>query len=469
MASCAQLAALISEWKMKITPVVLAAGQSTRMNSNLTKVLHPLLGREMIWYGLETVQQATGARPVLVIGHEAEAIRRAIGSAAELVVQQPQRGTAHAVMQVEHLLRGQTDHVLVTYGDMPLLTQKTIRKIIQAHLDVHHHFTPVTLLTLFDPDSRGFGRVIRGPDGAVLSIVEEPQATPEQLAIQELNASVYCFTAEWLWDALHQIPLSPKGEYYLTDIVAVAVRSGYQVQALVAEDPAEAIGINNRVHLAEAEAQLRQRINRQWMLAGVTIIDPLSTYIEPTVRIGRDTVIWPNTYLHGATQVGEACALGPNTQVSDTQIGDRCKVSFSVLEKALLEDEVDIGPFAHLRSGAHLAQGVHMGNFGEVKNSYLGPGTKMGHFSYIGDATLGAKVNIGAGTITCNYDGKVKSHTDIGPGAFIGSDTMLVAPVKIGAGGITGAGAVVTKDVPADSLAVGVPARVIRRLISETA
>jgi bifunctional UDP-N-acetylglucosamine pyrophosphorylase/glucosamine-1-phosphate N-acetyltransferase len=218
------------------------------------------------------------------------------------------------------------------------------------------------------------------------------------------------------------------------------------------------------VHLAEAGTLLRQRINRQWMLAGVTFVDPSSVYIEPGVTIGRDTVIWPNTYLQGDTVIGEDCSLGPNTIVRDTRIGNGCSVLSSVLEKAILEDDVEIGPFGHLRKGAHLAQGVHMGNFGEVKNSYLGPGTKMGHFSYLGDATVGRKVNIGAGTITCNFDGQKKYPTEIGDGSFIGSDTMLVAPLKLGEGAHTGAGAVVTKDVPAHSLAVGMPARTIRKL-----
>jgi bifunctional UDP-N-acetylglucosamine pyrophosphorylase/glucosamine-1-phosphate N-acetyltransferase len=236
------------------------------------------------------------------------------------------------------------------------------------------------------------------------------------------------------------------------------------VQALIVEDPEEATGINTRVQLAQAEAVLRQRINRDWMLAGVTLVDPVTTYIEPDVRIGADTIVWPNTFLQGHTQIGGNCSIGPNAILRDTQVGERCKVLASVLEKAVLEDDVDIGPFGHLRKGAHLAQGVHMGNFGEVKDSYLGPGTKMGHLSYVGNATVGAGVNIGAGTITCNFDGVKKHPTEIGAGAFIGSDTMLVAPVKVGEGAQTGAGAVVTKDVPPDTLAVGMPARAIRKL-----
>lgn len=447
---------------MQTIAIVLAAGQGTRMRSELPKVLHPILGHPLAWYALEASRQATQQRPVMIVGHAAEAVRQSLGDAADYVLQEPQLGTGHAVVQAESLLRGKADLILVTYADMPLVTSETLSALIQAQ---QTHTGPMTMLTVVAEDPRGFGRVIRKEDGWVQQVVEEPQATPEQLAIHELNVGMYCFDARWLWDALKRIPLSPKGEYYLTDLVGIASADGCTVQALAAHDPAEVIGINTRVHLAEATALLRQRINRAWMLAGVTLIDPATTYIEPEVTIGQDTVIWPNTYLHGNTSVGKSCTLGPNTIVHDTVIGSRCEVFASVLEKAVLEDDVDMGPYAHLRKGAYLAQGVHMGNFGEVKNSTLGPGTKMGHFCYIGDAQIGPGVNIGAGTITCNFgvDGK-KNPTQIGEGAFIGSDTMLVAPVKIGAGAVTGSGSVVTKDVAPNTLVVGLPARAIRKL-----
>jgi bifunctional UDP-N-acetylglucosamine pyrophosphorylase / glucosamine-1-phosphate N-acetyltransferase len=442
--------------------VLLAAGQGTRMRSDLPKVLHPLLGHPLAWYALEASRQATQSQPVMVIGHAGEAVRQAFGDSADYVVQEPQLGTGHAVIQAEALLRSQADAILVTYADMPLVTTETLSTLVRKQ---QAHPGPITMLTVVVDDPRGFGRVIRKADGSVQEVVEEAQATPDQLAIRELNVGMYCFQAGWLWEALKRIPLSPKGEYYLTDLVGIAAADGLPVQAVTAEDPAEVIGINTRVHLAEATALLRQRINRGWMLAGVTLIDPATTYIEPEVVIGQDTVIWPNTYLHGKTTIGQACTLGPNTMIHDTRIGDRCEVLASVLEKAVLEDDVDIGPFGHLRKGSYLAKGVHMGNFGEVKNSTLGPGTKMGHFSYIGDAQIGPEVNIGAGTITCNFgmDGK-KNPTEIGEGAFIGSDTMLVAPVKIGAGAATGSGSVVTKNVPPETLVVGVPARAIRKL-----
>jgi bifunctional UDP-N-acetylglucosamine pyrophosphorylase/glucosamine-1-phosphate N-acetyltransferase len=323
----------------------------------------------------------------------------------------------------------------------------------------------MTMLTVTAPDARGFGRVVRAADGGVEAIVEELAATPEQKQIHELNVGAYCFRADWLWRALKKIERNKKkGEYYLTDIVEVARREGLAVGALLHDDLIEAIGINNRVHLAEAEGAMRQRINRDHMLAGVSLADPASTYIEAEVVIGEDTLIQPNTHILGKTRIGSAGVIGPNAIIRDSTIGDRCKVLASVMDGAILEDDVDIGPFARLRQGAHLASHVHMGNFGEVKDSYLAPGVKVGHFSYIGDARIGENTNIGAGTITCNYDGEKKNATEIGADVFIGSDTMLVAPVKIGDGARTGAGAVVTKDVPPDTLAVGVPARGIKKL-----
>ena len=446
---------------MKLSAVILAAGQGTRMKSNLPKVLHSLLGKPMAWYALEAVRQVTGDRPVMVIGHGADQVRQALGDQAEYVLQEPQLGTGHAVMQAEPLLRGKSDLVLVIYADMPLLTGETLGRLVE---EAQSHTGPVSMLTVTTDETRSFGRILRDPGGQVSGIVEEAQATPEQLSIHELNPGVYCFRAAWLWPALKRIALSPKGEYYLTDLVGMAVTEGHSIQTLSMEDPNEVIGINTRLHLAQANALLSQRINRQWMLAGVTLIDPISTYIEPGVTLGQDTILWPGTYLHGSTQIGTGCVIGPNTIIIDTKVGDGCTLLASVLECALLEDHVEMGPYCHLRKGAHLSTGVHMGNFGEVKNSTLGPGAKMGHFSYMGDATVGADVNIGAGTITCNYDGTHKYPTEIGEGAFIGSDTMLVAPVKVGAGAKTGAGTVVTKDIPPHSLAVGVPARVIKVL-----
>lgn len=441
---------------MRIRSILLAAGQGTRMKSSRPKVLHSLLGKPLVWYAVETARQVSTSKPVVVIGHGADEVRQALGDEVEFVLQEKQLGTGHAVQQAASLLKGQSDLVFVTYGDMPLITTETLNRLAEVH---GIHDGPITMATLTTQDARGFGRILRGESDQVLAIIEEAQATPEQLAIRELNPGVYCFEAAWLWEALERIPLSPKGEYYLTDLVGIAVGQGRRVQAVPVDDPGEMIGINTRVDLADAGALLRQRINKAWMLAGVTLVDPASTYIEPGVQIGRDTILWPNTFLQGDSSIGEGCELGPNTIIRQSQVGDRCKILSSVLEGAHLEDEVDMGPFARLRKGAYLARGVHMGNFGEVKNSYLAPGVKMGHFSYIGDATIGEDVNIGAGTITCNYDGQKKFPTVIEKEAFIGSDTMLVAPVTIGERARTGAGSVVTHDVPPDTLVFGAPAR----------
>lgn len=451
---------------MKVTAVLLAAGQGTRMKSNLPKVLHPIAGRPLIWHAMQAISQSTTEKPIVVVGHGAEEVTKYLGDSAQTVLQEPQLGTGHAVMQAEDLLRGNTDLVVVCYSDMPLLRGETLQALVETQ---KKNKGPISMLTVHADDPRGFGRIIRKADGTVDAIVEEYVATPEQLQVKELNVGGYCFDANWLWDALHRIPKNPKkGEYYLTDTVELASQAGMPVQATVMDDVEETIGINTRIHLADAEAAMRRRINQQHMLNGVTMIDPVSTYIEAGVSIGRDTVIMPNTYLHGRTEIGEGNVIGPNTIIHDSKIGNHCKVLASVMEGALLDDHVDMGPFARLRKGAHLGNHVHMGNFGEVKDSYLADGVKMGHFSYIGNAQIGSNTNIGAGTITCNYDGEKKHPTEIGEDVFIGSDTMLVAPLKIGAGARTGAGAVVTKNVSEDTLVVGMPARAIKKLERKT-
>jgi bifunctional UDP-N-acetylglucosamine pyrophosphorylase/glucosamine-1-phosphate N-acetyltransferase len=451
---------------MKITAVLLAAGQGTRMKSDVPKVLHSLCGKPMLWHALEALKSVTTEKPVVIVGHGAEEVKKYVGDSADCVLQEPQLGTGHAAMQAESLLRGKTDYVIVTYADMPLLRGENFQRLLETQ---RANSGPLSLLTVIADDPRGFGRIVRKVDGTVDAIIEEYVATPEQREIKELNVGAYCFHADWLWDALHRIQKNPKkGEYYLTDIVEIAVKDSLPVQAVVHDDFIETIGINTRVHLSEAESALRMRINREHMLNGVSMMDPASTYIEVDVKIGKDTMIMPNTYIHGNTVIGERNVIGPNTIVRNTSIGNDCKILASVLEGAMLEDDVDMGPFARLRKGAHLKSHVHMGNFGEVKDSTLHEGVKMGHFSYIGNTVIGARTNIGAGTITCNYDGEKKHPTEIGEDAFIGSDTMLVAPLKLGDGARTGAGAVVTKNVPEDTLVVGMPARAIRKVQRKT-
>jgi bifunctional UDP-N-acetylglucosamine pyrophosphorylase/glucosamine-1-phosphate N-acetyltransferase len=413
----------------------------------------------MVFYAVEVVQKLANLPPVVIIGHGGEAVKQALNSAGfavQFALQEQQLGTAHAIGCAQPLLEKQADQVLVTCADMPLLQEETLQRLVTLHAQSGG---VMTMTSVIGEVPRGFGRVLRDENGGVSAIVEEAVATPEQLTIREYNVSAYCFEAAWLWENLTRIQLSAKKEYYLTDLVEIAVKQGYKVETLVVPDPAEALGINTRVDLAAAEHAMRLRINQRWMLAGVTLLDPATTTIEVGVTIGQDTTIYPNTALRGSTVIGEDCHIGPDTTLVDTKVGNATLIQNSVAEYARVGNHVSIGPFCHLRKGAILMDGVHMGNFGEVKASTLGENVKMGHFSYIGDAKVGANVNIGAGTITCNFDGEKKNLTEIGENAFIGSDTMLVAPVKIGKNARTGAGSVVTHDVPDNELVYGVPAR----------
>lgn len=453
---------------MKLAAIILAAGQGTRMKSNLPKVLHPIAGKPMVAHVLDAVRKLGCDNIVLVVGHNSEQVRASLSnvqvplSNLQFVEQRDQLGTGHAVLQARDLLQGNADSILVLHSDHPLIRAATLKNLIACHRESQ---ATITMLTAHSDDSMGFGRVLRDKKNSVGGIVEEADATPQQLAIRELNCGTYCFDSEWLWKHLPKIqPTGKKQEYYLTDLVGIAVKEKSKVESVTANDLSEVIGINNRVHLARAEKIMRQRINETLLLSGVTIVDPDTTYIDADVEIGTDTVIEPNSHLSGKTRVGANCRLGPSTIVRDSQIGDHCSILSSVIEESVLEDHVDMGPFSHLRPGTRLSRGVHLGNYVEVKNSRLGEETQAGHFCYLGDAEIGARVNIGAGTVTVNYDGKQKNKTVIGDDAFIGSDTMLVAPLTVGARGRTGAGSVVTKNVPPATLAVGVPARVIRKL-----
>jgi len=437
---------------------ILAAGQSTRMKSRHSKMLHPLAGRPLITYPLRLAEALNPAHLLLVLGHLAREIQAVLGPTYRYVLQDPQLGTGHAVQQVRPLLEGRCDELLVLYGDTPLLRLETVQEMLRRHRETG---ATVTLLSAVLADPRGYGRVIRDGYGRVQAVVEEADAGPEERAVPEVSSGILLFQAGWLWQHLAQLPLSPRGEYYLPALIGQAVSEGATVLAHPAPDPEEILGINDRVQLAQAEAILRRRIAERAMRNGVTLVDPSSTYIDDTVELGQDTVIRPNTHLLGQTRIGEECTIGPNCILVDTTVGARCRILASVLEGATLEDEVDVGPFAHLRRGAYLCRGVHIGNFGEIKNARLGPGVKMGHFAYIGDAEIGEETNIGAGTITCNYDTRRrKNRTRVGRRVFIGSDTMLVAPVEVGDEAVTGAGSVVTRDIPPRTIAYGVPARV---------
>ncbi len=444
---------------MSTLAVVLAAGMGKRMKSKRPKVLHPIAGRPMVMYAIRTAAEVTGATPVVVVGHERDAVQAAIGGAAHFVLQDEQLGTGHAVLAARDALRG-ADVVIVMYGDTPFVKPDTLQRLIELHVAAKAKVSPLTVVS---DDSMAFGRIIRDSNGRITGIVEEAVATPEQLRIRELNCGIYCFDAAWLWANLPHLALRPKGEYYLTDTVEMAVRRGEPLASLTIDDINEVIGINDRVLLARAEKAVRAQIREQWMRAGVTLADPDSTYIDADVELAPDVTILPNTHLQGRCVVGEDAVIGPNSIVRDSRIGARCVVTASVVEEAVMDDDSNIGPYSHLRPGAHIGSFTHLGNFAEVKNSTVGQHVSIGHVSYIGDASVGDRVNIGAGTITMNYDGKTKNHTEIGDDAFIGCDTLLRAPVTVGAGATTGGGAVVTKDVPPRTLAVGMPARVVRR------
>lgn len=463
-----------------LAALVLAAGKGTRMRSRLPKVLHPLAGRPLLEHvlaaieGLSAISEAAAPGEasddpvpiVVVVSRDAAPIRAAFGGRCYFAAQTEQLGTADAVLAARATLTSLSpapSHVLIVPGDGPLLTTQTLRALLAA---ARQSSSPLVILTAQTPDPTGYGRVVRDERGRVSAVIEEKNASAQQRAITEINTSLYCVSAAWLWEHLPQVQRNPvSGEYYLVDLVEMAARQGYDVPT-VSAPLEEVMGVNDRVQLAQAEGLMRQRILEQLMLSGVTVTDPASTFIDAGVQIGQDTVIRPFTAISGKTIIGSDCVIGPQSVISDSQIGDSCEIIGSWLEQATLEARVHVGPMSHLRPGAHLASGVHLGNYAEVKKSYIGAGTQMHHFSYMGDATVGERVNIGAGTITCNFDGtSVKKKTIIEDDASIGSDTLFIAPVTMGQGATTGAGAVVNKrEIPPGTLAVGMPARIIPRV-----
>ena len=403
--------------------------------------------------------EEAGLSPVImVVSDDSTDIKQAMGDRL-YAIQKERLGTGHALMQARNLVP-EYDNVVVMAGDTPLLRSQSLAELSKVHLLSE---APISMLTSTFPDPEGLGRVLRDSDGRIVAVVEQKEADLETLNICEINVGVYCFRTSWLWDNLPRLKRSSTGEIFLTDLIGVAVRQGHEIASMALDDRAEALGVNTRVELSRAESAMRNRIRRNWMMEGVTIPDPESVYIDYDVSIGIDSVILPNTRIAGRTTIGEDCVIGPNSIIEDSLIGDRCRIVFSVLEESVIESNVQVGPFSHLRSGTYLESEVHIGNFGEIKNSRIGRATKSGHFSYIGDAQVGSNVNIGAGSITCNYDGQVKNRTVIGDDVFIGCDTMMVAPVTIGDRSYTGTGSVINKDVPPDSGAVGAPARVMSR------
>ena len=443
--------------------IILAAGEGVRMKSRIPKVLHRLCGKELLRYPVELLGKVGVDRIVVVVSRaNQDAVQDLLGDSVEYVVQSSKTGTAGAVEFAGSLLRGESKQVVVLGGDAPLVSEESMQGLINGHVENDHI---MSILSGIVQDSNGLGRINRdhGSQRAVMGIIEASDDLNRDGQPVEVNAGVYCFQADWLWENLARITPGKGSERYLTDLASLAMEQGENVAALPANDPTEVLGINNRVELANLEVIQRRRIREHWMLEGVTISDPSSVMIDAGVTLGQDTVLLPNTILLGNTSIGANCEIGPGSVVRDSSIGDDCRVTSSAMENAVMESGVDVGPFSHLRPGAYLESGVHIGNYVEVKESRFAAGAVMGHLGYIGDASIGAKVNVGAGTVTCNYDGKDKQRTIVEDGAFIGCDTMLVAPVTIGAGAITGAGAVVTKDVPSARLAVGVPAKIVER------
>lgn len=435
-----------------ISALILAAGHGSRMKSDLLKVLHPVGGRTMIDRVVGAVEEAGIDQIAVVVGHQADMVRDDLGNRVRYIHQEEQLGTGHAVLMAEEMIEP-SDHLLVLYGDCPLVTPGLLTDFLKGHLRGGAHGT---ILTAVVEDPQGYGRIIRGPDGSFEAIREQVDLTGEEESIREINTGMGCFLSGPLFSALHRVGRDNRaGEYYLVDAFPLMLLAGGQVDAHPAPCPDQVLGVNTRVDLARAETSLKMRVLEKLMLSGVTILDPSSTHISEGVAVGRDTVIHPFTVVEGASEIGSACILGPGAHVVDSRLGDRVRLWHSVVEESCLGDDVQVGPYAHLRPQSYLSRGVKVGNFAEIKNSRVGEGTKVPHHSYLGDAEVGKGVNIGAGSITVNYDGKHKHVTVIEEGAFIGCNSNLIAPVRVGRRAFVAAGTTVSEDVPPEALALG--------------
>ena len=434
--------------------IILAAGLGTRMKSAKIKVLHHAAGRPIIDYVLDLASEVGDRPPVLVIGHQREAVQQSVGDRARFAVQEEQLGTGHAVMQAAKVLsESGAQNVLILSGDVPLTRAETLQRLVEQHTSEKN---ALTLLTMKLPKPAMYGRIVRDQSGAVVRIVEAKDASDDEKQIDEVNAGIYVFDARDLFDNLARLSTNnAQGEYYLTDLIAMLRDSGKRVGAVVADDPIEAIGVNSRGELAVVEAEIQRRVVSKLMADGVTFRNPNTVVIDSTVSIAPDTVVYPYVTLEGKTTIGRSCVIEPGVHLINVTVRDDVHIKTgTVAEDATIENESSVGPYAHLRPGTVLGKHVKVGNFVETKKAVFGEGAKASHLSYIGDAEVGADVNIGAGTITCNYDGVNKHKTTIEDGVFIGSDTQLVAPVRIGKGAYVGAGSTITKDVPPDSLAL---------------
>lgn len=437
---------------MTLAAVILAAGKGTRMKSRLPKVLHKICGQPMIAYVLNAVEKAGIKKIVVVTGHGNQRVAQVVGESAAIALQSEQLGTGHALLQAGPFLADFQGDILVVCGDTPLISPATLAALAAEHASAG---AAATVLTAEVDDPHGYGRVQRDAGGRVARIVEEKDATAEEKQVREINTGIYCFSAAGLFEALAGLtPANAQGEYYLTDIIGLYVEKGLLVRAVTVKEPGEAAGINDRLQLAGAEHAIRYRVLEDLMLSGVTVIDPASTFVDRGVQIGPDTVIYPYTMIEGNTVVGEDCSVGPGTRLVDARVGDDVTIQNSIVLDSSIGDGSSIGPFAYLRPGTVVGKAVKVGDFVEIKKSQIGDGSKVPHLSYLGDAVVGEKVNVGAGTITCNYDGQKKWPTHIGDGAFIGSNANLVAPVRIGDGAVVGAGSTITKDIPEGALGV---------------
>ena len=444
---------------MKLKTLILAAGKGTRMKSELPKVIHEVNGIPMISKIIKVLEILKPEENILILGHKKEEVLKVVGENADYVVQTEQLGTGHAVLQAKDKLKDYDGDVMILCGDTPLLREETLKELYKFHKDTD---SVTTILTSIYDNPFGYGRIVK-ETGLVKAIVEEKEADAEIKKIKEVNAGVYCFKGRELFEALSKITNNnEKGEYYLTDVIGIQDGEGKQVQSYVLSDNIEILGVNSKVELAQASKVLRDRKNIELMEKGAILIDPATVYIEEDVEIGRDTIIYPGAVLQGKTVIGENCQILGASRIVDSILRNNIKVESSVIEDSILENGVTIGPFAHLRPKSHLKEKVHIGNFVEVKKSVLEKGVKAGHLTYLGDAQIGEDTNIGAGTITCNYDGKNKFKTIVGKNSFIGSDSMLVAPVIIGENALVGAGSVITKDVPDNSLAVSRSKQIIK-------
>lgn len=432
--------------------IILAAGQGTRMKSKLFKVMHPVMGRPMVGHVVQAALNAKVDQVFTVTGVGAEVVKDYLQGKSEFVYQEEQLGTAHAVEQARALLEDKEGTTLVLSGDTPLLQADTIKKLMDFH---EKEKAKATVLTALADDPFGYGRVIRTTDGSVDKIVEEKDATTEERAVREINTGSYCFDNQALFAELQNVNnQNAQNEYYLPDVIELLKGRDEIVGAYQLKDMNEALGVNNRVALAEAQAIMQARINQSHMINGVTLIDPLNTYIEVDVKIGQDTVIEPGTYLKGNTVIGEDVFIGSNTQIVNSRIEDQAKIIQSVVEASTVKESSDVGPFSHLRPGSIIEKNVHIGNYVEIKNSTIGSHTLVGHHAYIGDAKVGQHVNIGAGVIFANYNGKTKGKTLVGDHSFVGSNSTLVAPVVLGEKSFVAGGSTITEDIPNEGLGI---------------